>query len=578
MRSQSTKILLLLALTALLAGTASAATYKVRKGDSLDRIARRQHVSVEALRAANGLESDALKPGMKLTIPASGKASAKAEEVSAAPEAPKAAPAASAAVATPWVGYHSVVKGDTFESVAAANGLTVEELKKLNPGKAARKVKAGMRLRVKPEGATTTYVPPEPARADASKTASAEATVPVKPVQPPETAPVAKPVPAPVARHAAPAAAPVAKAAAPVAATTADEAAPAEASSGSVFHTIRKGDTFKTVAKAYGLKIDELQKLNPGKDSRRLKIGMKLSVGKDSCPAPAPAATAKAAEKPAEKSHARPAPVAEKASPEVASAAPPAEDASAAPVKAPVYHKVRKGDTYASIASKYGVSVKALKKLNHVKKAKKLKPGTQLLVRRGGGEGGSGITADRRRELERILQQEAALTAEGAALAAAQITSIAPDLLAAGDNAFSAPIVEEHVGGGGLTDRVIRVAKLMLDLPYRFGGTSLTGIDCSGYVQKVFGFLNIPLPRSAREQFAKGEKIDKEELETGDLVFFKTYARFPSHVGIYLGDNKFIHASSGDHKVKIDSLDTPYFLRRYIGARRLVPNQKDDGE
>ncbi|HEY5996645.1 MAG TPA: C40 family peptidase, partial [Candidatus Deferrimicrobiaceae bacterium] len=186
--------------------------------------------------------------------------------------------------------------------------------------------------------------------------------------------------------------------------------------------------------------------------------------------------------------------------------------------------------------------------------------------------------ADRRRELEQILQKEASLTPEGAALAAAQVSDMAPELLAAvGDNSIGGSIVEENVSPG-ITDRVIRVAKLMLDLPYRFGGTSLTGIDCSGYVQKVFGFLNLPLPRTAREQFAKGMKIDKEELATGDLVFFKTYARFPSHVGIYLGNNKFIHASSGDRKVKIDSLDTPYFLRRYIGARRLVNDQKDSEE
>jgi cell wall-associated NlpC family hydrolase len=188
------------------------------------------------------------------------------------------------------------------------------------------------------------------------------------------------------------------------------------------------------------------------------------------------------------------------------------------------------------------------------------------------------MSADRRRELERILQNEASLTAEGASLVASQISEMAPDMLAAAsDNAIGGPIVEESVSPG-VTDRVIRIAKLMLDLPYRFGGTSLTGIDCSGYVQKVFGFLNLPLPRTAREQFAKGEKIEKDELATGDLVFFKTYARFPSHVGIYLGDNKFIHASSGDHKVKIDSLDTPYFLRRYIGARRLVNDPKDDEE
>jgi peptidoglycan DL-endopeptidase LytE len=110
----------------------------------------------------------------------------------------------------------------------------------------------------------------------------------------------------------------------------------------------------------------------------------------------------------------------------------------------------------------------------------------------------------------------------------------------------------------------------MLNIPYKFGGSGFFGIDCSAYVQKVFGLLNIPLPRTAREQFGFGESILKEELSIGDLVFFRTYASFPSHVGIYLGNNLFIHASSRDRKVTIDSLETPYYSARFIGGRRLI--------
>jgi cell wall-associated NlpC family hydrolase len=90
-------------------------------------------------------------------------------------------------------------------------------------------------------------------------------------------------------------------------------------------------------------------------------------------------------------------------------------------------------------------------------------------------------------------------------------------------------------------------------------------------VQKVFRFVDIELPRTAREQFRAGESISKEELSVGDLVFFRTYASFPSHVGIYLGNNLFIHASTGARKVTITSLDTPYFVRRFIGAKRFIP-------
>lgn len=613
MRSQSLIILLLAALIALPTGVASAATYKVRKGDSLDRIAKKRHVSVEALREANGLESDALKPGMRLTIPEKGdRAKASSDESRPVEREAKAPAAEASAPVTEWAGYHTVRKGDTFASVAESAGLTVGELQKLNPGKNTRRLKAGSRLRISAPGA-------------AAATAATPAAAPVKPQPQPVASVEPRPLPkaseavpkavsAEIAGHAddkasshivrkgdtfktiakanglsidelkrlnpdkdsrrlkigaslrvRPAVAETAQppvAASKAAAPSKPKPVPEQAAA---WHTVEKGDTFGSIAKAGGLSVDELKRLNPGKNPRRLKVGMRLRVGSEADPAHA-SATPEA--RTASKKGAR------VESPDAGSAF--AESSEPAAAAKPVYHKVRKGDSFASIASKYGVSVKTLQKLNHVRKAKKLKPGTRLLVRRG--ESGGTVTADRRRELEQILRDEAALTPEGAALAAAQITEMAPDLTTfAGDNAISGPIVEENVSPG-ITDRVIRVAKLMLDLPYRFGGTSLTGIDCSGYVQKVFGLLNLPLPRTAREQFARGKKIEKEELSTGDLVFFQTYARFPSHVGIYLGDNKFIHASSGDRKVKIDSLDTPYFLRRYIGARRLVTDQKDSEE
>jgi peptidoglycan endopeptidase LytE len=129
----------------------------------------------------------------------------------------------------------------------------------------------------------------------------------------------------------------------------------------------------------------------------------------------------------------------------------------------------------------------------------------------------------------------------------------------------------------GLKEKLILFAKKLLNIPYRFGGSSLLGIDCSAFVQKVYGLIGINLPRSAREQFSEGDSVDKEELSIGDLVFFRTYASFPSHVGIYLGNNLFIHASSGDRKVTIDSLETPYYLKRFIGAKRLI-EENDEKE
>lgn len=114
----------------------------------------------------------------------------------------------------------------------------------------------------------------------------------------------------------------------------------------------------------------------------------------------------------------------------------------------------------------------------------------------------------------------------------------------------------------------------MLGTPYRFGGTSDRAIDCSGWTQKVFvETANILLPRTAREQVSVGRKITRQNLEFGDLVFFHTYSRrFASHVGIYLGDNLFAHASSR-YGVTVSSLESTYYAKRFISGRRLSTNE-----
>lgn len=113
--------------------------------------------------------------------------------------------------------------------------------------------------------------------------------------------------------------------------------------------------------------------------------------------------------------------------------------------------------------------------------------------------------------------------------------------------------------------------------PYRFGGISEKGIDCSAFVREVFrsaGFME--LPRTAREQYKVGEVIEREDLEFGDLIFFKTssYARI-THVGIYLSDDLFVHASSRQG-VTVSSLNSSYYSRRFRGGRRITVNDLDD--
>ena len=109
-----------------------------------------------------------------------------------------------------------------------------------------------------------------------------------------------------------------------------------------------------------------------------------------------------------------------------------------------------------------------------------------------------------------------------------------------------------------------------LDTPYKYGGNGGKGIDCSAFTKQVYeNSLSFDLPRSAREQYRVGDEVSKDELKFGDLVFFNTTRRsYPGHVGIYLGENQFVHASR-KLGVTVSSLDEAYYSKRYIGARRV---------
>jgi cell wall-associated NlpC family hydrolase len=111
----------------------------------------------------------------------------------------------------------------------------------------------------------------------------------------------------------------------------------------------------------------------------------------------------------------------------------------------------------------------------------------------------------------------------------------------------------------------------MIGIHYKYGGNNPeNGLDCSGLVRYVFkDAWGVNVPRTAAELSRSGEKIDKQDLKPGDLVFYNTLRRSFSHVGIYLGDNKFIHAPSSGGKVRIESMDLAYWKARFNGARRI---------
>ena len=122
-------------------------------------------------------------------------------------------------------------------------------------------------------------------------------------------------------------------------------------------------------------------------------------------------------------------------------------------------------------------------------------------------------------------------------------------------------------------------AMAFLDAPYRFGGSDeRTGFDCSGFVRAMYERTDgLLLPRRAKDQAAATQPIDRKDLQPGDLVFFNTMRRAFSHVGIYIGEGKFIHAPRTGAQVRVEDMHAAYWSRRFDGARRVVGTAADSG-
>jgi cell wall-associated NlpC family hydrolase len=113
---------------------------------------------------------------------------------------------------------------------------------------------------------------------------------------------------------------------------------------------------------------------------------------------------------------------------------------------------------------------------------------------------------------------------------------------------------------------VVNIAKKYLGVPYKFGGTSPRGFDCSGFIYYTHKKVGKILPRTAAQMYQKGKFVSISSLRPGDLLFFSTYKKGPSHVALYIGKQQFIHAASKG--VRIDRLSNPYWKKAYIGAKR----------
>jgi cell wall-associated NlpC family hydrolase len=114
-----------------------------------------------------------------------------------------------------------------------------------------------------------------------------------------------------------------------------------------------------------------------------------------------------------------------------------------------------------------------------------------------------------------------------------------------------------------------RTAERFVGIPYRWGGENVVdGMDCSGFVRAVYNLCGLSIPRNSRDQYKAGDPVLKDDLRDGDLVFFGSSADSINHVGIYVGNGKFVHAPRRGEDIRLSGVDESYFEKRFIGARR----------
>lgn len=292
-----------------------------------------------------------------------------------------------------------------------------------------------------------------------------------------------------------------------------------------VTYKVKNGDTLSSVSKKCKVSVTKLKSLN-GLTSNKLKVGQTLIVNSD---------TGSSAGQNTGKKEKNRGPANKRQRTLTTTARNEVE-------REFIQYKVEKGDTVESLAEKFDLERDDILDLNNLKK-KRLTPG----------------------KIIRLPKPEGADDDE--------IIALAPEV----NSSYALKKWKSEDERGML----VKVAKSFAGAPYRYGGDSVRGLDCSAFVKKIYEIFEVQLPRSAREQYYAGPKVAQNDLTTGDLVFFRTRKQctYPTHVGIYIGDGRFIHASSYCRQgVRISNLSEDYYARRFIGAVRVKTLQPESSE
>ncbi len=214
---------------------------------------------------------------------------------------------------------------------------------------------------------------------------------------------------------------------------------------------------------------------------------------------------------------------------------------------------VKQGDTLAGIASKTGVPASEIRSANGLKSSK-LKPGQRLVVAR---------KPAPPREEEDDAEEAGSIELD-------ELVSLGEDRGSSRPGTPAAPLRWKDPADREL---FVKLVKSYEGVPYKLGGNTMRGIDCSAFTKKVYGIFSIDLPRTAREQIQCGKRVGRDDLGTGDLVFFKT-RKNRIHVGIFLGGSEFFHLSSRNRAGKVDNIDSVYFSTRFLSGVRLLEEER----
>lgn len=247
---------------------------------------------------------------------------------------------------------------------------------------------------------------------------------------------------------------------------------------------------------------------------------------------------------------------------------------------------VKKGDTLYTIGKKFGIPVSTLKQTNHLR-SNAIKPGQilnipgklppKLSLSPSAGACGrvicDSVEVISSGHIIARLPKDTRLAVVGredknflVKLSDGRIGSVE----ASGIQLEEIPRIELRSELYNFRHNIVRTALSYRGTRYRRGGVSAKGFDCSGFVKFVYSTEGVTLPHSSRSLYKYGVPVQKSELQPGDILFFSnTYRRGISHVGLYIGEGKFIHASTRRGGVRVDDLEAWYYRRHYTGARRI---------